>query len=116
MTIYEIMERLEMDLLKEGLKRYEQSVPADRNDREAFVNIKQETEPVFQLIENWETAVSHLIDELPIYPNQAANTKDNMELFLMHSYYHDVPKKRFMELYHSILYVFNQIKEQQAAK
>lgn len=111
MDVFDLIDRLETDLLKAGLDRYERKEPVDRKNRESFLKVKQETEPIFQLIHLWEETVEKEIHRLPVFPNQIKNTRDNMELLLMHSYYKDVRKKRFMELYHSIRYVFNQIQK-----
>jgi hypothetical protein len=105
-----ILENIYRDILEAGLARYENGNPVDKKDREAFFNIREKTKPIFQLIDRWEELTLATIHELPVMPNQVQNTKDNMELLLLHSFYHDVKRKRFMELYHSIDYVLKQMK------
>jgi hypothetical protein len=104
-----IIEGIYRDILDAGLARYENGDPVDKKDREAFENIREITQPIFKVIDTWEELTLATIHELPVMPNQVQNTKDNMELLLLHSFYHDVKRKRFMELYHSIDYVLKQM-------
>ncbi|WP_197057406.1 DUF1798 family protein [Pontibacillus halophilus] len=82
------------------------------NDRTFFTYMKEETNPIFDLNNRWAGAVEEFLAAYPggpVYPPQIKNTKENMELVILHSYYIDVPKKRYMELYQSIHYVVNQV-------
>ena len=73
--------------------------------------MKEETAPIFQLLEEWEKSALKLVKErkVNVHPQQVTSTRENMELMLMHSYYIDAKEKRFMELHNSILYIFDQL-------
>lgn len=90
-------------------ERYEASTPPDNKDRQMFQIVKEETTPIFDLVDKWESVILEEIHHLPkVFPNQVQNTVDNLQLLIMHSYYIDAPRKRYMELYQSILYVLDQ--------
>ncbi|QHS22551.1 DUF1798 family protein [Virgibacillus sp. MSP4-1] len=108
-NLHRIINGIYSELLEKSLQRYNEGNKVDRKDREEFERIKKETAPIFELINHWEKEVNDHIATLNVMPNQVENTKDNMELLLLHSYYIDVRRKRFMELYHSIDYVMNRI-------
>ncbi|WP_152654584.1 YppE family protein [Oceanobacillus sp. CFH 90083] len=91
-------------------KRFETSeAPNDRKDRDFFNMVKKETAPIYDLLESWEKdALAAVKDrKASVHPSQIQSTKENMELLLMHSYYLDVRRKRYIELYTSIRYVFD---------
>ncbi len=86
--------------------------PADRKDRELFEKVKKETKPLFELNEKWADLAeqyTYQVENCTVYPLQINNTKENFELVILHSYYIDVPKKRYMELHNSIHYVWDQL-------
>lgn len=85
--------------------------PENVKDRDFFHFVKEETQPIFELIELWEQTALEAVKsrQVNVHPNQVTSTKENIELLLMHSYYHDVRQRRYMELYKSILYVCNQV-------
>jgi hypothetical protein len=85
--------------------------PADKSDRPYFLKVKEDTLPVYDLLEQWESAALRAVRErdVNLHPHQASSTRENMELLLMHSYYVDVRRKRYMELNHSVLYIFDQL-------
>ncbi|WP_202406221.1 DUF1798 family protein [Pontibacillus yanchengensis] len=86
--------------------------PADKKDRALFEQVKEETSPLFTLIQEWYDEAEQYVKMNPgskVFPIQLENTKDNFELLVLHSYYIDVPKKRFMELYNSVHYVLDQL-------
>lgn len=94
--------------------QYETTSPPDKKDRHVFENIRLETKPTFTKIDAWEKEANAQVSKYKkLFPNQIKNTKDNLELVLLHSFYIDVKRKRYMELYQSILYVFNEILEQE---
>ncbi|WP_182199379.1 DUF1798 family protein [Paraliobacillus salinarum] len=100
--------------LKETLKRlknnfYEQDKPKNLRDTTFFSYVKEETNPVFQLVEQWETEAAEAVKrrELSIHPQQVVSTRENVELILLHSYYIDVKEERYMNLYNSVLYVLD---------
>lgn len=85
--------------------------PEDLNDRSFFNQMKKETNPIYVLLSKWEENTLSLIKKrkLNLHPQQIFSTRENMELLLLHSYYIDARRKRYMELYNSIQYVFGQI-------
>jgi len=83
-----------------------------KENRDYFSYVKQETTPIFDLLESWENKSINYLKEghkSSIHPKQIVATKENMELLLLHSYYKDLRKRRYMEYYRSCLYVFNQL-------
>ncbi len=98
---------LKENLLENLLHQYSEGRKFNRKDYDDFAIVKKETYPLFEQIEKWETDAHALVHKLPIFPNQITNTKDNLEIMILHSYFHDVRRKRFMELYHSVLYNFD---------
>ncbi|GGM23145.1 hypothetical protein GCM10011351_06240 [Paraliobacillus quinghaiensis] len=99
----------------EGLKAnyLQQEKPENKRDKVFFEYVKEKTTPVFQLIEEWEVLASSYVKnrEVNVHPQQVVSTKENLDLILMHSYYIDVKRKRYMELYRSVHYVFDLILE-----
>lgn len=85
--------------------------PANVKDRSFFEKVKAETTPIFELTATWEEDALKLVKEkkLTVHPQQITSTKENMELLLMHSYYKDARRKRYMELYNSVLYIYDQL-------
>ncbi|MFD1849499.1 DUF1798 family protein [Oceanobacillus bengalensis] len=91
---------------------YENSTPPEnKKDRKFFLQVKEETSPIYEMVEKWEEQALQVVKarEVTVHPNQVNATKENMELLLMHSYYLDVRRKRYMELYRSIRYIFDQL-------
>ncbi|GFZ76483.1 hypothetical protein GCM10010978_17800 [Compostibacillus humi] len=102
--LYEQLEHLK--------SRYETaSPPEDLRDRDFFLKVKEAVTPIYSLLDNWEEEALKRVQQqsLSVHPQQIASTRENMELIAMHSYYKDVKRKRYMELYHSILYIINQM-------
>lgn len=100
------------DYLSSLKEVYEQtSPPEDRRDKAYFQMVREKTLPIYQLLEKWEELALNVIKEkkISVHPNQIVATKENMELLLMHSYYVDVRKRRYMELHKSVLYVLDQL-------
>ena len=84
-------------------------------NRKYFFYVKKQTTHVFDLLQSWEDmTMSHIKDRyiLSVHLKQVIATKENMELLLLHSYYKDLRKRRYMEYYRSCLYVFNQLLEE----
>jgi hypothetical protein len=109
--LQQLIHQIYTTILENGLKRYDSGEREAKRDRELFQKVKEETKPLFALIDLWEEVTMANIVDLPIMPNQVKNTKENLEIFVLHSYYRDVRRKRFMEIYHSINYVMNLLKE-----
>ena len=83
-------------------------------DKHAFFYfVKERSTPVFALLDDWEAHVNEAIKKqtLKLHPSLVVSTKENFELIIMHSYYHDVDEKRYQELIKSIDYVFDIIKQ-----
>ena len=92
--------------------RYENSAPPEnRRDPDFFQMVKTETTPIYDLLESWEddTLEQVKLRQVKVHPHQVTSTRENMELLLMHSYFFDARKKRYMDLYQSVLYIFDQI-------
>lgn len=85
--------------------------PKSVNDMEFFLKMKKETAPIYDLLEKWEDTTLHLIKKrkLNVHPHQIKSTKENMELLILHSYYVDARRRRYMELNHSCIYIFDQL-------
>lgn len=96
-----------------GLKnRFENTAPPEnRRDRDFFQKVKNETSPIYEALESWEEVTLILVKErrVNVHPHQVTSTRENMELILMHSYFMDARRKRYMELHNSVLYIFDQI-------
>lgn len=88
--------------------------PVDMKDKHFFLSVKEATLPFYTLIESWEEATLEIVKErtVNLHPHQIASTRENYELILMHSYYKDVKRKRYMELNYSIHYIFDQLLEE----
>lgn len=83
----------------------------DQRDRNFFSFVKQETEPLFNLIENWyeQTIIYIQQEQIDLYEEQVNATKENFEMLILHSYYVDIRKRRYVEMNRSCLYVFDQL-------
>lgn len=98
-----------VDKLKE---RYEENNPPEnKKDKQFFQMVKEYTNPIHKLLEQWEENSLRVVKErkVNIHPQQITSTRENMELLLMHSFYIDAKRKRYMELNHSIHYVLDQL-------
>ncbi|MFC2948340.1 DUF1798 family protein [Virgibacillus sediminis] len=92
--------------------RFETEQPPDnKKDKDFFFKVKEETTPIYSILEEWEEKSLDLVKnrKADVHPHQVTSTRENMELLLLHSYYIDVRRKRYMELYKSIHYVFDQL-------
>src|SRR5699024_12763405 len=101
--------RNELDTLKKYYLTHEP--PKNKSDKNFFLMVKERTNPIYQTLERWEEEALHLVKQriVDVHPQQITSTKENMELLLLHSFYIDVKRKRYMELNHSIHYEFNQL-------
>lgn len=100
------------EYIKDLKIRYEQNeAPVDKKDKPFFLMMKEETAPIYQLLEEWEKLALQVIKhkKINIHPQQIISTKENIELIILHSYYIDVKRKRYMNLYKSCQYVMNQL-------
>lgn len=110
--LLQYIEELEKELkfLKDRYLTHEK--PANRRDPDFFTYVKEQTKLTFDLIHKWHEEASKFVKnrEVMVHPQQIQSTEENLHLILMHSYYIDTPRKRYMELYKSILYVFDLLK------
>ncbi|HLS08250.1 DUF1798 family protein [Lentibacillus sp.] len=104
------------EALKEHLEQlkniYEENNPPEsKKDKQFFQMVKERTEPVYELLAEWEKNALKAVKErkVNLHPQQVASTRENMELLLMNSYYVDVKRKRYMELNHSIHFILDQL-------
>lgn len=111
-----------MDLIKQTIQLkefieklkviFEKNDPPDNiNNKEFFLKMKEETSVYYKLIEDWEiNALSFVKDKtVNVHPHQIMSTSENFELLILHSYYIDARRKRYMELNHSCHYIFDQL-------
>jgi len=81
-------------------------------ERAFFLEMKKESEPVFATLDKWVERSEELVKQRKItvlHPQQIDATKENMESLVLHSYYKDTRKRRFMEIYKSCYYIFAQL-------
>src|SRR5690625_5028694 len=85
--------------------------PESLNDKQFFLKMKEKTSPIYDLLEEWEQGALQVIKErkVNIHPHQVVSTRENVELLLMHSFYIDARRKRYMELNYSSHYIFDQL-------
>ncbi|TGB04566.1 DUF1798 family protein [Halobacillus salinus] len=85
--------------------------PVDKTDRELFERVKEETKPMFDLNNSWLENAEVFVKNrhTSVHPNQVKSTHENIEMIILHSYYLDVHRKRFKELYQSVHYVLDMI-------
>lgn len=97
------------DILK--VQYLNNEAPEDKKSKEFFARVKQETTPIYRLIGEWGEEARIFVQqrEVNVHPQQVVSTSENMELLLMHSYYIDVKRKRYMELNHSVHFVMDQL-------
>ncbi len=81
------------------------------NDKPFFLQMKEETKPMYELLATWEeTALAEVkARKIQIHPHQVHSTVENVELLILHSYYKDIRKRTYMEYYFSTHYVCNQL-------
>lgn len=111
MELKEITKQLRT-ILFELRERYETNEPPqNRRDKQFFAMVKEETLPVYKLLDDWEDLASSAVKQrqVNIHPHQINSAKENMELILLHSYYIDARRKRYMELFQSVKFIFDQI-------
>jgi len=85
--------------------------PESINDHDFFNEMKEETKPIFNLLEQWEVDVQSYLKnyQSKVYPHQIEATKENIKLLILHSYYIDIRKRFYMEYYQSIIYVLDSL-------
>lgn len=108
--------KFKTELLKKHLDQlleiYEANQPPESmSDKHFFLKVKESTQPIYDLLKEWETTALDFAKQrkVTIHPHQIISTKENMELLILHSYYVDTRRKRYMELNHSSHYIFDQL-------
>lgn len=98
-------------LIKELKEKYETNEPPKTNDKVFFLKMKEETESIYSKIEEWEESSLAFVKrrEVNVHPHQVVSTRENFELLLLHSFYIDARRKRYMELNHSCDYIFDRL-------
>jgi len=98
-----------LDILKHKFE--ENNPPEHISDKDFFLKMKEETAPIYALLEEWEEEALTFVKNrlVNVHPQQIISTKENIELIILHSYYIDARKRRYMELNQSSHYIFNQI-------
>jgi len=108
MELYQLTEELskELDTLLTYYETHEP--PQDLRDKEFFLMVKKATNPIYEMLQDWELQALDFVKnhKKNLHPHQIVSTKENMELLLMHTYYIDVKRKRYMELNFSVHYIF----------
>ncbi|WP_404452813.1 YppE family protein [Virgibacillus necropolis] len=99
----------QLQMLKDNYE--ENDPPENKKDMTFFTYVKNKTEPIYTMLETWETDALEIVKQrkVDVHPHQITSTRENMELLLMHSFYIDAKRKRYMELNHSVLYIFDQL-------
>lgn len=99
----------ELSFLKEKFETSERH--QNQRDRDYFLYVKRESKPLFNLIDQWYEQTIELlqIEQMALYEEQVHSTKENFEMLILHSYYVDIRKRRYMEMNKSCLYVFDQL-------
>lgn len=103
-------------LLKDHLEQLREIFEANQppesvSDKQFFLKMKDSTSPIYDLLEEWEEQALSFVQErkVNVHPHQITSTRENMELLILHSYYVDARRKRYMELNHSCHYIFDQL-------
>lgn len=93
--------------------RFEEDATAI-GDSDQFAVVKEETTPIFDMLEQWEEATLALVKErkLTLHPQQIVHTRENFELLLMHSYFKDIRIRKYMETNKSCRYILELIIEE----
>ena len=111
LNIKEMTQQLKQHL-HELLDRFETSDPPKSfSDKSFFLHMKRQTAPMYDLLEQWEQEALQLVKErrLSVHPHQITATRENIELIILHSFYKDTRRRRYMELQQSSHYIFDQI-------
>lgn len=76
-----------------------------------FQFVKEETNSIFSLLDRWIAILENALEKgTPIVQkNIILSTEDNMKALIMHSYYKDVRRRRYMEIQRSCIYIYQLI-------
>ncbi|WP_085992060.1 DUF1798 family protein [Oceanobacillus senegalensis] len=111
MNVQELTVSLQRDLEQLKKRFDEEEPPENMRDKSFFLTVKEQTTPIFEQLEDWESKALAIVKKrkVTIHPQQVTSTKENMDLLIMHSYYKDLRRRRYMEYYKSIKYIFEQL-------
>src|SRR5699024_12693823 len=100
MELQQLTEKLsnELDRLLTYYETHEP--PQDLRDKTFFLFVKEVTNPIYELLEDWEEKALDFVKQHKknLHPNQIVSTKEIKELLLMITYYIDVKRKRLLEM------------------
>ena len=85
--------------------------PVEKKSYDFFNQVKKETDPMFRLTNEWVKEAEAFVKDRKtnVHPNQVKSTHENIEMIILHSYFLDVHRKRFKELYQSSHYVLDMV-------
>lgn len=100
----EIVDQLHDVFLREGDR-------PEISDKAFFLQMKAETAPMYETLAIWEELALAEVKarNVQVHPHQVNSTVENVELLILHSYYKDLRKRKYMEYYFSTHYVCNQL-------
>lgn len=80
-------------------------------DKTFFQHVRNETKVLFDMLDEWEKLAEDFVLQRSsgVHLHQIQATKDNMQTLILHSYYKDVRKRRYMEIYKSCKFIFQQV-------
>lgn len=83
----------------------------NKRDRQYFEFVKSDSKLLFDLINKWHEKTIALMNSnnISLYEEQINSTKENFEMLILHSYYSDIRKRRYIEMNRSCIYVFDQL-------
>lgn len=90
---------------------FREGEPPSMNDKTFFLQMKEETASMYELLKQWEEQALQEVKlrNIDVHPHQVHATAENIELLILHSYYKDIRKRRYMEYHNSSHYVCNQV-------
>lgn len=91
---------------------YQEEIEEDQHA--FFHSVKEKTDIIFETLHAWEEACLAYVKETKstVHFKQIIATKENIELLIVHSFYKDMRKRRYMEYYQSSLYVLQQLEKE----
>ncbi|MFP7493821.1 DUF1798 family protein [Terribacillus saccharophilus] len=114
MTTLRIYNKQLSDLLLRLKQRYlSEEPPSDKHDKAFFEMVKDETGPMYQLLQMWHQAAADFVQQrdVTVHPQQIQSTEENVHLIILHSYYIDIRSERYMDYHQSIGYVLQLLDE-----
>ncbi|WP_245840294.1 DUF1798 family protein [Terribacillus saccharophilus] len=114
MTTLQIYNKQLSDLIVQLKERFlNHEPPSEKHDKAFFEMVKKETEPMYQLLQEWHQAAADFVQqrEISVHPQQVQSTEENVHLVILHSYYIDIRPERYMDYHQSIGYVIQLLDE-----